>query len=260
MNSFSSAVMQRHMGQTDAVVPRPVGLYESTQKIGIEAQEQIEQSNPDAEYNTQTTPINAVNRINPQFEVQTPYQSHSEDLSNQKEANTRLSYTLDARDTPQLVPSQNSDELKPFAPLIPAPVQSVATPRTTDNDLKDNDSQPKKTEQLVQLHLIQPPNERQIVTHTEPIIKSENAVNIVQPATTTTNFGSQTPSNQSERFTAPPPKMNEPPSTPIVKVSIGRIEVKAVVQTPSQPAKSNPPSKPRMSLDEYLKKQDNPAK
>lgn len=46
-----------------------------------------------------------------------------------------------------------------------------------------------------------------------------------------------------------------PPPEPSVHVTIGRIEVRAVMQ-PSPPAKTNPPPRPKLSLDDYLKQRD----
>ncbi len=48
---------------------------------------------------------------------------------------------------------------------------------------------------------------------------------------------------------------------PVIKVSIGRINIRAEVQKPTSRVKSKANiSKPKMSLDEYLKKQNNQAK
>jgi hypothetical protein len=47
-------------------------------------------------------------------------------------------------------------------------------------------------------------------------------------------------------------------SRPVVKVTIGRIEIKAVVQT-TTPPKTNGPAKPKMSLEDYLKGRNNAA-
>ncbi len=51
-----------------------------------------------------------------------------------------------------------------------------------------------------------------------------------------------------------PEKRVAAPTPPAVKVTIGRIEVRAVMQqTPLRPPQRNIPSKPRVSLDDYLK-------
>lgn len=46
-------------------------------------------------------------------------------------------------------------------------------------------------------------------------------------------------------------------TAPVIKVSIGRIEVRASVQAPAQtPVRNSPPPRPRLTLEDYLNKQN----
>ncbi|MBE7169316.1 MAG: hypothetical protein INR73_01935 [Williamsia sp.] len=44
---------------------------------------------------------------------------------------------------------------------------------------------------------------------------------------------------------------------PAIKVTIGRIDVRAVIQQPAQPTQRKPAAKPALSLEEYLKQRNN---
>lgn len=259
MNSFSNAIMQRHLGQAETVSPRPVGLYEPVRNTGIENPNHIEQNLTDTGQDVTPFAFHEANRFMQTPEVQTHYPLSAEKWPGQEQEHPQSESRQAERKALQITPPLLTSEFQPLVQSIPAPAPSANTQRSTGNDWNGHDIQQPKTEQIKQRHLIHTQIERQIETHVEPIMKSDNAVGVVQPAPTAIHLGSQKQSNQSERFT-PPPKMDQLHAAPVVKVSIGRIEVKAVVQTPAQPAKSSSPSKPRMSLDEYLKKQDNHTK
>lgn len=55
------------------------------------------------------------------------------------------------------------------------------------------------------------------------------------------------------------PEVPHPGETnqPVIKVTIGRIDVRAVVQAASSPARSTAAAKPKLSLDDYLKQRNN---
>lgn len=312
MNSFSNAMMQRHLGQAETVLPRPLGLYEPVRNTGIENLDQSEQNLTDTEQDVMSFPLPEAERLMKPPQVQTTYPLSANEWPRQEQGNLQTDSRPTAQKTLQIIPPLLTSAFQPPVQSIPSPVPSADTERSTSIDLDNHDFQQPKNEQIGQRHLFQTQIAHRIVTHVkpilnsdsaasnplpvtsanlqgstnndlnshdfqqpnpeqiaqqhlfqtqiEPIIKSDNVARIVQPATITINLGNQTQSNQSERFMVPPPEMNQIPAAPVIKISIGRIEVKAVVQTPSQPAKSSPAPKPRMSLDEYLKKQDNHSK
>jgi hypothetical protein len=52
----------------------------------------------------------------------------------------------------------------------------------------------------------------------------------------------------------------QPVTPPTIKVNIGQLEVRTIVSTPAPTVKSSPPPKPRMSLEDFLNKQNRNAK
>ena len=58
-------------------------------------------------------------------------------------------------------------------------------------------------------------------------------------------------------FHAPPVQIQHEANQPVIKVTIGRIDVRAVVQATSAPLKSTAAAKPKLSLEEYLKQRNN---
>jgi hypothetical protein len=259
MNSFSNAMIQRHLGQTETVLPRPVGLYEPVRNAGMENPDQIEQNLTDTGQDVMQFSLHESERSMQPPEVQTPYPLSANEWPRQEQRNTQTDSMPTDQKTLQIIPPLLTSEFQLPVQSILASVPSANTQRSTDNDSNSHDFQTQKMEQIAQRHLIQTQIERRLESQVEPLNKVDNAVDIVQPTSPPINSRAQIQANQSGQITVPP-KMNQTPALPVVKVSIGRIEVKAVVQTPPQPAKSSPLPKPRMSLDEYLKKQDNQTK
>ncbi len=92
----------------------------------------------------------------------------------------------------------------------------------------------------------------------------EPAIKPVQKQTTG-NYAFTNPIHGFLERTAPLPQntkvvhpQNAYPSRPVIKVTIGRVEVKAIVQA-TAPPKTSGPAKPKMSLDDYLKSRNNAA-
>ncbi len=255
MNSFSNAMMQRHLGQVEMVSPRPQGLYEPVQNTGIENLDQIEQNLTDKGQDVTPLPLNEAKRSIHPPEVQTPYPPIAKEWPMQELVHPKIDSRQTDPKTLQMPPPLLTSEFQAPVPSIPLLITPAITQSPSVHNLNSQDIQEQKTEQVAQRQLIQSQIERRIETHLEPIMKTDNAVGMVQPAAAAINLESLTPFT--EQFAVPLPKMNHPPAAPVIRISIGRIEVKAVIQTPSQPVKSSPSPKPRMSLDEYLKKQDN---
>lgn len=89
----------------------------------------------------------------------------------------------------------------------------------------------------------------------QPALQKNNTVSSESnPKGITETFRSQ-PS--SRYFNLPPVHHPGETNQPVVKVTIGRIEVRAVVQAASSPARSTAAAKPKLSLEDYLKQRNN---
>lgn len=61
-------------------------------------------------------------------------------------------------------------------------------------------------------------------------------------------------------FRQEPHPLSENARPPVVKITIGRIDVRAAAPPPPPPARKREPAKPRMTLEDYLKKQNGDSK
>ncbi len=98
----------------------------------------------------------------------------------------------------------------------------------------------------------------QLNAATEPAIKPVQKQGTGVDAFYNPRYGSLQGTVPLRQNTKPAHPQNAYPVRPVIKVTIGRVEVKAIVQH-TAPPKNNGPAKPKMSLDDYLKNRNNPA-
>lgn len=160
--------------------------------------------------------------------------------------------------------SGQSELVKPrqrslFEPSEPGAGQSDFSTKQDNNksealDLKNPDNSRKEKLE------IQPLAEKSTILPTEPLGMLVNA---------TRNTSMVSPNNISPRESEQD-WLNElktaantwlqPETKPVIRVSIGRLEVRTNPKSQTATAKSSPPPQPRMSLEDYLNKQKNAGK
>lgn len=229
MSSFTDQLIQRHSGQSELVKPRQRSLFEPSEPRagqsdwGMEKEEHNFSAQPNKEYRPDGTNERSLNFFKPM----------------------------------SVTPEQGQESK--FTGLPPegtAPVFSITQDNNTFEalDLKSPDNYGK-----VKLE-IQPLAEKSTVVPAEPLIMSGNETRNASIASPN-HISPREPERDwlNELKTAANTWL-QPEAKPVVRVSIGRLEVRATPKTQIAPAKSSPPPKPRMSLEDYLNKQKNTGK
>lgn len=229
MSSFTQQLIQRHTGQPDLVAPRQRSLFEPTEPRAGQSDWGLEKE----EYN---------------FSAQ-QNKEYVPDRTNEWPLNSFR---------PMPVAPEHRQESK-FTSLPPEVAASVFSIPQNNNksealDLKNpGNSRKEKLE-------IQPLAEKSTIVPTEPL---------TMPGNETRNASMVSPNNISPRE---PERdwLNElktaantwlqPEAKPVIRVSIGRLEVRTNPKPQTPTTKSSPPPQPRMSLEDYLNKQKNTGK
>jgi hypothetical protein len=277
MIPFSNTVIRRHLGQIETVFPKPVSMYEPVRHTDFSqtglaesvphrpaglhepVQETDSESLAPAEVavfsNAEVSLIRLpeTGRADLPAGVQAPPVRDQAILPPERHT-TRYS-------DPPSVDIPSSDSISVFIQTgvenRSMPSDALSAPTIRDRPVSNNANiLPEKIKQTVERHMVHTQTER----HVESKIYLKNVQNdihhFVQSVFQPDFSGQQALKPQR----ATQPGIIATPALPTIKVSIGRIEVKAVVQAPAQTTKSSPQPKPRLSLEDYLKKQDNHAK
>ena len=265
MNSFLDSLVSRHTGSISVVQPRLRGVFEQTQDT----------SNPfnnDTTFDLENKRKDTFNEINEDYSIirEQPFSAANKDYDFQ-DSTKSARMPLDVQN-----PVNQSFQKQPFI----VPNVKPLTTNGADDIVKINSNEavnalktPMQQESVNAIFRQEEPIDsiiKPVLPVVEPIYSVVKPIlPVVKPVLSATeilpNRQNVVPMRGSESSwlrdikKASEPYF-EPPPTPVIKVTIGRIEVRAMPTTSSPQRPPSAAPKPQMSLEDYLKKRNDNSK
>lgn len=287
MSNFIESLISRHTDDHSYVKPRVRGLFEPVRNVtGLfaanpsfeseEASEKFEM--PSVDYtkgieleNTRNRGYELVEDSSSGFAENNPILDKQETVLRPFVATTKPIFETESQRT-----LNNPKHESPNQPIIPTPqIQNLIIPNSEASNLlvreEDyaNNRATVNEEKSVAMEGINPDQSQETVV-VKPIIRSQQSIKpLINPPNLTVTesqngpngmpaFGKETAWLQD--FKVASESFFNPSQAPVIKVTIGRIEVRAVTQTAPPIVKNTPAPKPRLTLEDYLKQQNSNSK
>jgi hypothetical protein len=269
MNGFISHIINRHLGTENNIMPRVPGRFESFNSFQQNAGEikplQSEEIETNSYQQTDRGNLKPLEKTGTNYGTNSsPFEALKVDKKDQEKSNFSMpDKAVDVFKEPSHFKENVSGKIEP--PIIEEnrifnTTISNSTVASSDTKENSNNISPKPKETSIsQIERNNSPNivSPFVVQNAERSYtqkKGDHNENPVLPIQS--SFVLQNIKDTSVHQHAIFPESAEQKAQPIIKVSIGRIEVRAAVSSAPEKKNSNTAEKPTMSLDDYLKKRN----
>lgn len=271
MTNFFKHLIERHSQPSGNIKPRLPGIFESDQILSKNYSEENRFIPPVEEnYSQVELPVkknrekfeNEIKEKSFQKNTISNYNNTGNELNVKKPSDSILPKKVDGQNAEivqnnpgkKTIPEVKSEKGNEMSPKVVNPVKN--NQKTSLNILHIKPEIKNESGEILNERGINTNVKNEITGISEKRITSAKQKEIVEKEVNISNIGLKLPNrfNQwmNEPVKRPQSKEKEISASPSIKVNIGRIEVKAIMNQGNQPVPGKPAFKPKLSLEDYL--------